>query len=247
MERDILMGIVEKRDICPECNKARELIIEVNGNRSVVRAICDCEIKEEERLAELRKKDIAEMKEGARFKRAFGERVIKGSFDGDPNHALEVGKRYVDNFEANKGNKTNGIIFHGSARQGKTYAAEAIAYELFKQGFNVYMSTAMEIVQSFQYDPNNKIEALRKRMDKADLIVIDDLGASRDTEFGKEIIFSIVDSRYTSGRPLIATTNKSLEEMQENIEDQRLYGRILERCYPCEVENNREVLTHESV
>lgn len=241
------MGIVEKRDICPDCNKARELVIDISGRRSVVKAICDCEKREEERLAEIRRKEMQEIEERARYKKSFGERAIRGSFNGDPSHALEVGRRYVDNFEANKGKKVNGIVFHGSARQGKTYAAEAIAYELFKKGYKVYMSTAMEIVQAFQYKKDMEVEALKKRIDKADLIVIDDIGASRDTEFGKEVIFSIVDSRYTSGRPLIATTNKSLEEMQENIEDQRLYGRILERCYPCEVENDRKVLTHESV
>lgn len=236
------MGIVDKRDICPECHKARELVINMNGCRSVVRAICDCELEEEERLAALRKKALQEMGEDSRFRKAFGDRVIRGSFDGEPNHALTVGKRYVDSFEANFKKKMNGIIFHGSARQGKTYAAEAVAYELHKQNFNVYMATAMELVQSFQYEASTKVEALRKRISNADLLVVDDLGASRDTEFGNEIIFSIVDSRYTAGKPLIVTTNKTLNEMQDSTEDQRLYGRILERCYPCEVENERKAI-----
>lgn len=236
------MGIIEKRDVCPKCNKARELVVEVNGNRSIVNAICDCEIEEDERRAAIRNEAIAEMNERARYRKAFGERVIKGDFNGEPNHALEVGKRYVDNFEATKTKNVNGIIFHGSARQGKTYAAEAIAYELHKQRFNVYMATAMELVQSFQYEASTKVEALRKRISNADLLVIDDLGASRDTEFGNEVIFSIVDSRYTAGKPLIVTTNKTLQEMQDSTEDQRLYGRILERCYPCEVENERKAI-----
>ena len=36
----------------------------------------------------------------------------------------------------------------------------------------------------------------------------------RGTEYGLEQVYSVIDSRYRSGKPLIATTNLTLEELQ---------------------------------
>ena len=47
-----------------------------------------------------------------------------------------------------------------------------------------------------------------------DLLIIDDLGVERNTEYAMEQIFSIIDSRYYSGKPLIVTTNLKLDELK---------------------------------
>ena len=67
-----------------------------------------------------------------------------------------------------------------------------------------------------------------------DLLIIDDLGVERSTEYAMEQIFSIVDSRYRSGKPLIVTTNLKLDELKHpsDLAHARIYDRILERCAP---------------
>ena len=61
-----------------------------------------------------------------------------------------------------------------------------------------------------------------------DLLIIDDLGVERNTEYALEQMFSIVDSRYRSGKPLIVTTNLKLDEMKypPDLAHARIYDRI---------------------
>ena len=66
------------------------------------------------------------------------------------------------------------------------------------------------------------------------LLIIDDLGIERGTEYGLEMVFSIINARYESGRPTIITTNLSLNTLQnpEDLVHQRIYDRVLEMCIP---------------
>lgn len=67
-----------------------------------------------------------------------------------------------------------------------------------------------------------------------DLLILDDLGVERNTSYAMEQMFQVVDRRYRSCKPLIVTTNLSLEQMKNapDVEHSRIYGRILEYCAP---------------
>ena len=64
--------------------------------------------------------------------------------------------------------------------------------------------------------------------------IIDDLGVERNTEYAMEQMFTVIDSRYRSKKPLIVTTNLKLEEIKNppDLAHARIYDRILERCAP---------------
>ena len=66
------------------------------------------------------------------------------------------------------------------------------------------------------------------------LLVIDDFGMERGTEYALEQIYNIVDSRYRSRKPLIVTTNLTLNEIQhpQDTAHARIYDRLLEMCVP---------------
>lgn len=66
------------------------------------------------------------------------------------------------------------------------------------------------------------------------LLILDDLGVERNTEFVLEQMFQIIDGRYRCCKPLIVTTNLRLEEIKHPVDlaHARIYGRILERCAP---------------
>ena len=70
--------------------------------------------------------------------------------------------------------------------------------------------------------------------DEYDLLIIDDLGVERSTEYAMEQMFFIIDSRYRSRRPMIITTNPKLAELKNppDLAHARIYDRILERCAP---------------
>ena len=70
--------------------------------------------------------------------------------------------------------------------------------------------------------------------DEYDLLIIDDLGVERSTEYAMEQMFFIIDSRYRSRRPMIVTTNLTLDSLQNPLDTAhaRIYDRLLEMCAP---------------
>lgn len=78
------------------------------------------------------------------------------------------------------------------------------------------------------------------------LLIIDDLGVERNSEYALGIIFNVIDRRIRSGRPLIITTNLPLKEIKSEtmLDKKRIYDRILEMCTPMYVggTSKREVI-----
>ncbi len=66
------------------------------------------------------------------------------------------------------------------------------------------------------------------------LLILDDFGMERGTEYGLEQVYNVIDSRYRSGKPLIATTNLTLEELQhpQDTPHARIYDRLTSKCAP---------------
>ena len=98
------------------------------------------------------------------------------------------------------------------------------------------MRSAGEIILEIQ-GSEDKMKIINELCDKS-LLVLDDLGAERDTAFGAEIMYTVVNHRYQTGRPFIVTTNVPLSEINGAAETgkSRLYSRILERCIPVKVD-----------
>ena len=66
------------------------------------------------------------------------------------------------------------------------------------------------------------------------LLVIDDFGMERGTEYALEQIYNIIDSRYRSRKPLVVTTNLTLTELKnpQDTAHARIYDCLLELCTP---------------
>ena len=67
-----------------------------------------------------------------------------------------------------------------------------------------------------------------------DLVVIDDLGAERDSSYMDSRAFDLVDACYRSGRPLVVTTNVPRAQLKKPRGRARtlIYDRVRERCQP---------------
>lgn len=72
------------------------------------------------------------------------------------------------------------------------------------------------------------------------LLILDDLGIERNTEYSLENLFNVIDARYVSGKAMIITTNLNLEELknQKQLSLKRIYDRVLERCISVCVSEN---------
>ena len=95
----------------------------------------------------------------------------------------------------------------------------------------VGMSDVVSRMQgSFGTDRDHYMKSLMR----PDLLILDDLGAERNTSFVKERVFDVVDKRLLTGKPMIVTTNIPLSVMKETVDldDRRIFDRILEVCVP---------------
>lgn len=227
---------------CGKCKTAKEAVITIGGESVTVRCICQCEKAERERAERRRQYEeemrrIRDLKTGSLIDTKLRNATLSTFVANRENAKLyTIIRNYVDNF--NEFYTDNiGLLFWGSVGSGKSYAAACIANELLDRRKSVIMTSFVKILQAIQF--NSELEAqLLSKMCSASLLIIDDLGAERRTEYALEKVYNVVDSRYRAGRPLIVTTNLELESMQKEQDDkyQKIYDRIFEMCHPVKVD-----------
>ena len=132
---------------------------------------------------------------------------------------MHKAKNYVDNWEKMKRNHI-GCLFWGPVGTGKSFIAGCIANELLKREVTVKMTNFNTIIDDIfpLADKTEYINALASYQ----LLIIDDLGVERNSEYALGIIFSVIDRRIRSGRPLIIATNLPLSQIKsETMLDKR--------------------------
>ena len=224
--------------VCGKCHTNKEKKIQLAGEYVTVRCICKCESEERERIQ--KQKDYEEeMRRIERLKVAslmdakLKSATLKTFTQKEDNQKLyTIVKNYVDNFETfYKSNR--GLLFWGTVGTGKSYAAACIANELKNRKTPVVMTLFVKVLQVIQDNTENETEFVN-RLCAARLLIIDDLGTERNTDYALEKVYNVIDSRYRTGKPLILTTNLNLQDMQmtQDIRYQRIYDRIFEMCHP---------------
>ena len=99
-----------------------------------------------------------------------------------------------------------GLLLWGGVGTGKSFLAGCIANALMEQEVPVRMTNFARILNEL----NSSFSGCNDIVDKLcryPLLIIDDFGMERGTKYALEQIYSIVDSRYRSRKPLIVTTD----------------------------------------
>ena len=221
---------------CKTCDKRVETIVNVFGKNKKVRCICDCRKKELEKYKEVEKAQERDKVKKVCFMMSNMGNWTFANDDGKNKELSNAMKKYADQFADFKKSGT-GLLLFGNTGTGKTFYAACIANELIDKGYSVLMTNFARLINQLQGKFEGRQEYIDSLNDYA-LLIIDDLGAERSSEYMQETVFNIIDARYRSGLPFIITTNLTLGELMnsDNITRERIYDRILERCYPIEVE-----------
>ena len=126
-----------------------------------------------------------------------------------------------------------GYLLWGGVGTGKSFFAGCIANALMEQEVSVRMTNFALVLNDLTacFEGRNKFIA---HLCRAALLIIDDFGMERGTEYGLEQVYNVIDSRYRSGRPLIVTTNLPLNDLQnpQDTPHARIYDRLLAMCAP---------------
>ena len=139
---------------------------------------------------------------------------------------------YVENWPTMQ-EENIGYLLWGGVGTGKSYFAGCIANALMEQEVAVRMTNFALILNDLTASFEGRNEYIA-RLCRAPLLILDDFGMERGTEYGLEQVYNVVDSRYRSRRPLIVTTNLSLQDLQhpQDTAHARIYDRLLEMCAP---------------
>lgn len=139
---------------------------------------------------------------------------------------------YVENWSAMQ-EENIGYLLWGGVGTGKSYFAGCIANALMEQEVAVRMTNFALILNDLTASFEGRNEYIA-RLCRAPLLILDDFGMERGTEYGLEQVYNVIDSRYRSRRPLIVTTNLPLQDLQhpQDTAHARIYDRLLEMCAP---------------
>lgn len=224
---------------CGKCRTPKQCRVELFGKIMTPMCLCQCEKERRDREdADFRRRE--KLQEIERL-RSIGFPDLEMRLwrfekdDGTNEKITTVCKRYAEHFP-DMLEKGKGLLLFGPVGTGKTFEAACIANALIDQGYPC-MVTNFSRVTNTLFSVKDKQEYIDE-LNRFDLLVIDDLAAERDTEYMGELIFSVIDGRYRSKKPLIITTNLTADELKypADVRKQRIFSRLLEMCVVVKVD-----------
>lgn len=222
---------------CGKCGSRKQLRVKFGDRTHVVRCVCKCESKE---LEEKKKQEeyeeqmrrINRLKEASMMDKKYREVTFdKYEVREENKKVFEVAKKYVDRFQ-DMYKKNQGLLLYGPVGTGKSFTAACIGNYLLNNAKPVIMTSFVKILQDI-WENDREAEYITI-LNSASLLIIDDLGTERETDYALEKVYNIIDSRVRANKPMIITSNLELNDMMEceDIRKKRIYDRILECCYP---------------
>lgn len=142
---------------------------------------------------------------------------------------IDKARAYVEHWSEVK-EKNVGLLFWGDCGTGKSYLAACIANALMEQEVPVLMRNMADFLSA---DWKNR-EELYQDIARYGLVIFDDFGMERGSDFGVENVCKVIEARCASGKPSIITTNLSLQELKQppDLGHKRIYDRVIEMCVP---------------
>lgn len=216
---------------CGKCNTPKQHRVTLFGIEKIVGCICECRAKEielqkkrdkiDEQILEINRMRLDGISDkglrNCRFENAKETPLIKA--------CISYSKHYREALD-----KNIGLLLWGSVDGGKTYAAACIANSFIDRRIPAIITSFPKIMAvSFE-----EREEFIKQVSKIPLLVIDDLGTERSTDYSLETLYTVIDERYKSELPLIITTNLHIKQIENpvDMEHKRIYSRILKMCTP---------------
>jgi len=218
---------------CEICHGTRWKTIDVDGVEKVVR--CDCW------RAIVQERNFKEARIPAKFKNAELE-TYRPDTDSQRD-ALRLAKKFVAEFPGDG----RGLVFYGPTGVGKTHLAVAMLKAVIQQkGARGFFFVTSELLRLVRETYNRSVEEtemeILRPVLEADVLVMDDLGFEKTSEWVQETLGLVINTRYNTKRATIVTSN--LRDPMDNTDMNsfmvqlgvRSRSRLIEMCQWVEVQ-----------
>lgn len=225
--------------VCGVCGEKKQRVIEIMGMKQIVPCACRCTREQDAARQKEMERQRAAYDAARRRAECFGGDAKKAAFtfDVDDQRDARLSRRvhgYAKEFASYR-ETGKGLLLLGPVGTGKTFYACCIANAVIDAGYSAIVTNFAEIANELQgtFDKDQ----VHSRLRRADLLVLDDLAAERDTPFMQETVFQVIEERSAVQKPLIVTSNVSAQEFLNpgDLARRRVFSRLAEVCIPLSV------------
>ena len=223
---------------CGKCHTPVQCRITFEGRERIMPCICKCQKEERERQEQRMKEEeqllyVRRLKATGIQERHLQDWTFASATD---TPSVQMAKRYAENWKKVKAENL-GLLLWGDVGTGKSFLAACIANALLEKGVPVLMTNFSKILNQMGAMYSDERYRYIASFNRFSLLIIDDLGIERNTEYALEQVYAVIDERYKTGLPLIITTNLTISQLRnpEDVAHARIYSRVLEMCTPVHV------------
>lgn len=126
-----------------------------------------------------------------------------------------------------------GIFLFGDTGRGKTYTLFAMNKRFREIGMQSKIENWVELLLELRERTQYLRDAINELLN-TNILMIDDLGSERQTEWSQEILYTIINIAYKREKKIFIATNLSLEKFTLVYGD-RIFSRLMEMCEPYEL------------
>lgn len=221
---------------CGKCKTPKQFRVTIGGAQRIVPIVCQCrtdEIAAEDK--KIRDQQRAERIKSLRRNGITDRKYLSMTFENSTDE-MKFAQNYVTNWERME-RENVGLMLLGSTGTGKTFAAASIANALIDRGISVYMENILSVCDQMTSLFDEERPAFIRDLQNYRLLILDDFGVERGSDFVQEQIYNIIETRYRSGKPLIITSNLALERIAkcDDLKYSRTYDRLKEMCHPVQM------------
>lgn len=132
------------------------------------------------------------------------------------------------NFVNNFGSDYQNLLFYGTVGTGKSMLSSCIAGDLLRRGCSVLYFSSSALIDSLAkstFERGGGSSTDSNSIYECQLLIIDDLGTEMTNSFTVAALFALLNERFLRKKPVIISTNLSLEELQARYTD-RIFSRL---------------------
>ena len=218
--------------ICGKCHTPKQCRPFPDSDFAVY-CLCKCQQEEDRLMQERLRRNQTEQRRAICFGTSDLIHAFFAEDDGKNPKLTEVCRTFAENLTGS----TEWLLLWGDCGTGKSFMAACIANAAIDAGMTARFITVSEIEQQLWNSPDKA--AVYDEMNHTGLIVIDDFGCERRTDYMDEIRFNLIDGRLRSGKPCVITTNLSMNDFAapKDLAMKRIVSRMFERSTTFQVKD----------